>query len=612
MISDMQLAELDELANAQCEGVLTDQQIARIEELVTCNATLRHDYIIYLQMHACAERGREIVKDGIACQGSVTEGKNHSASSGSALPIVEGFQSLPAVDVPPAAFLHGPVGYLSGWPVAYLIATVVFGIGALISAFTYVSHPVEVARQSSPVTRHLPASESTMQFVGRITGMIDCQWADESTAAINGAHVPLARKYALASGLMKITYDSGAEIILQGPVVYEVESKNGGYLSIGKLTGKVEVETAKGFSVRTPTAIVTDLGTEFAVEVNTLGNTTSHVFRGSVKLEMASAGGGTEGAPRVLHANESAQVEKESGNGRVTIHSIKVDPARFVRSGQLSRVVEERRLKPFRRWQAYREELRKDPSLLVYYDFQQVPGKPDVLRNVAANGSKSLDGTIMNVVWSIGRMAGKHALLFHSRADRVEVDLPQTVDDMTLAVWVQIESLNGPSENESKYSGLLMSSNWGGVGQLHWQIRFDGRIGVVVGNGCNLCQIEPSFDHDRLGQWTHLVIVYDHSVPRAQFYVNGEMVEEMAISTHVPIQIGPAWIGHWNGWESGRNLLGRIDEMIIFNRPLADEEIQNMYETGKPVNTSQKNTRSEASDSEHNVGSKAAWLQNQR
>ena len=33
MTSKLQSAELDELVNTQCEGVLTDQQAARIEEL---------------------------------------------------------------------------------------------------------------------------------------------------------------------------------------------------------------------------------------------------------------------------------------------------------------------------------------------------------------------------------------------------------------------------------------------------------------------------------------------------------------------------------------------------------------------------------------------------
>ena len=52
----------------------------------------------------------------------------------------------------------------------------------------------------------------------------------------------LGDRFALASGLMEITYDTGAKVILQGPVTYEVEA-NGGYLAVGKLTGKLEKES---------------------------------------------------------------------------------------------------------------------------------------------------------------------------------------------------------------------------------------------------------------------------------------------------------------------------------------------------------------------------------
>ena len=44
---------------------------------------------------------------------------------------------------------------------------------------------------------------------------------------------------------MEITYDTGAKVVLQGPVTYQAES-NGGYLSLGRVTGKLE----KGSGVR--------------------------------------------------------------------------------------------------------------------------------------------------------------------------------------------------------------------------------------------------------------------------------------------------------------------------------------------------------------------------
>ena len=45
---------------------------------------------------------------------------------------------------------------------------------------------------------------------------------------------------------MEITYDTGAKVILQGPVTYEVESPAGGFLSVGKLTARVEGSTKYG------------------------------------------------------------------------------------------------------------------------------------------------------------------------------------------------------------------------------------------------------------------------------------------------------------------------------------------------------------------------------
>ena len=89
---------------------------------------------------------------------------------------------------------------------------------------------------------------------------------------------------------MEITYDTGAKVILQGPCTYEVESPAGGFLSVGKLTARVEKKEERRtkneelsasrssfliphsyFAVRTPTATVTDLGTEFGVEVSEAG-----------------------------------------------------------------------------------------------------------------------------------------------------------------------------------------------------------------------------------------------------------------------------------------------------------------------------------------------------
>jgi hypothetical protein len=78
-----------------------------------------------------------------------------------------------------------------------------------------------------------------------------------------------------------------------------------------------------------------------------------------------------------------------------------------------------------------------------------------------------------------------------------------------------------------------------------------------------------------------LVFVYDHAAKQAMHYVNGEITDSAPIASHKPLCFGPACIGQWNGWDFGRNLQGRIDELAVFGRALKQEEILKIFEAGK-------------------------------
>ncbi len=119
---------------------------------------------------------------------------------------------------------HGMAGYVAShnFATSYLIAAVVLGLAMLTSSLVYVTHPAHLVKAG-------PASDTTQEeqivFVGRITGMKDCRWADPDTQTYLGASVPLGRRYALSAGLMEITYNTGAKVILEGPCTYQVESR---------------------------------------------------------------------------------------------------------------------------------------------------------------------------------------------------------------------------------------------------------------------------------------------------------------------------------------------------------------------------------------------------
>jgi hypothetical protein len=176
--------------------------------------------------------------------------------------------------------------------------------------------------------------------------VVSGQWSvvrkSESEFINHKSLVSLGDKFALVSGLLEITYNTGAKVLLQGPVTYSVEA-NGGYLAAGKLTGKLEKKSARSeignrkseipaFAVRTPTATVTDLGTEFGVEVGSDGATRAHVFRGSVELRVVDSQGKTT-HPTLLYGDQSARIERAPGARAATIsvRRYAADPLVFAR-----------------------------------------------------------------------------------------------------------------------------------------------------------------------------------------------------------------------------------------------------------------------------------------
>jgi hypothetical protein len=258
--------------------------------------------------------------------------------------------SVPIILTTPVPAMGGY--FSSGWPVAYLVATVIFAIGLAIGAFTYVSRPVEVVQQSTNPQSPIPNPSPKATIVGRITGMVECVWESGRRSAIGGQQlqstshyrlatnhsVSLGDRIALKSGLLEITYDSGAKVVLQGPVTYEVESAKAGYLSVGKLTARLEKRSAISgqrsvaresdtsslstihyplFTITTPTAVVTDLGTEFGVDVDETGRSDVCVHSGRVAIQ--GANGSATSPAVVLKAGEARRIPSSDSKSWLAI-----------------------------------------------------------------------------------------------------------------------------------------------------------------------------------------------------------------------------------------------------------------------------------------------------
>jgi len=110
---------------------------------------------------------------------------------------------------------------------------------------------------------------------------------------------------ALKSGLLRLQFDTGVEVTLQGPAKYDLLRVDRTRLTSGLLTADVP-PGAEGFRVDTPTAEVTDLGTSFGVRFDANGASHVSVFDGKVEIEEPESG-----EKKLLKEGEAARVTAE-------------------------------------------------------------------------------------------------------------------------------------------------------------------------------------------------------------------------------------------------------------------------------------------------------------
>ena len=319
---------LNDLLSKLLDGELDDGELRCLTDLLRCDSQARELYYDHIALHAILHWTDDGLQQDAVASPLLAE------PSPSSPPVLGLFSTA----------MHGAVGFFSQEiPFSLLIASVVTALGLLAGSLIYVSRPEQVVQSIAAPTVTSATFDPTLEVVARITGMTDCCWSKDARAPSGYDNVLVGRKFKLDSGLLEITYNSGARVILQGPCTYEVQSHDGGFLSIGKLTAKLEkkpsaisgqqtektaIEATSNspnpqisksslstlhsplFTIRTPSAIVTDLGTEFGVEVSKKGSTTSHVFQGVVRLQAISDTGEAMGDARVLHENQSARVDR--------------------------------------------------------------------------------------------------------------------------------------------------------------------------------------------------------------------------------------------------------------------------------------------------------------
>ena len=406
-------------------------------------------------------------------------------------------------------------------------------------------------------------------------------WGPESEGAAElreGAAVAPGRLL-LEEGLAQIDFFGGASISLSAPAEIELIGPDEAVLHRGRLRADVP-PAARGFEIRVGEVLIEDLGTSFGLSVGDDQTGDVVVFDGEVRAI------GADGNPISLFGGDAAQLREGEAVPQPLALAGEFPDIEEVFAGSGTR--DERR---YHAWKEASEDLRLDPRLVAYYDFENLAPTSRRLRNRAVQGSGSeLDGGIVGARVAEGRWKGKTALDFRSEGDRVRFDIPGEWDAITLFAWVRIDALD-------RHLNSLFLTDYFDENEIHWQLSDSGHMhfasspmGVVdIPEHNRRFYSEEFWNPSMSGQWMLLAVTAETGVGKVTHYVNGRALS-IADGTQMhkplePMRIGEADLGNWSDpiWDhSIRTLNGRVDEFAIFREALSPEEIAEIYEVGRP------------------------------
>ncbi|MGI9243413.1 MAG: LamG-like jellyroll fold domain-containing protein [Verrucomicrobiales bacterium] len=482
----------------------------------------------------------------------------------------------PAVQEPPQA---APKQDLGRWPIRGLAGWAAAAVALLLLTGILVDQVIDGRRiETSPggpdnVAGTVDVNDNGVAVLTRVAGL-----QGEATGDLRAGQTIPPGLLEWDAGLLQLEFYGGATLVVEGPAEIEVLDESRVVCRLGRLRAHVP-DQARGFAVLAPSFELVDLGTEFGLDIEGDGAAEIHVFDGKVELYEADSNR-SQSSRRELNAGDALTVDRD-GTSKPTA----VRDADFITPTGLSQLTDARRQAQLRDWRAFRQSLQDDPRVVAYFPFDRSDTQDRLLTGYGTDGT-SLAGAIVGCEWSEGRWPDKQSLQFKRPGDRVRIEIPGEFESVTYSTWLRVDGL------DRKQNSILLTDGFGKNG-LHWQIRQNGELVLGMRYAKDRSynyHTDAIFNLFRLGQWVHLATVYDSGQARVTHYVNGALAkrEPLRQAADGLLKIGKATIGNWSiptsryRGSSVRNFNGCIDELIVFGGALDDQEVQRIYEIGRP------------------------------
>ncbi len=388
------------------------------------------------------------------------------------------------------------------------------------------------------------ADASTASVVSNVNGVLTkdgSQW-DET-------HIPVG-DYELQNGLLNLQFGGGVMVYVEAPARFDAVSDKRVVLHTGRLSARVPPEGI-GFTVETPAAEVVDFGTEFSVEVES-GASEVHVFDGLVRVKPGASNQRDVSRSVDLQASQAVRIT----DGAEEPEDISIATDRFIRNFDEPKWNYARQVKLLSPLAFYRMPIR-DRGLV---------SEPPEHSGVVLTGDGKRPPHARGVFVGGSLRVGADST---GRGGRVDSPPALSTGQFSLTVFVYLEATAHSAMVATNLHdghgnfGLSLDEN----GLLQAAIRTsDGEITSITGNS-----VLPQ------KTWRHVVVAADGE--QLQLYEDGQLVASNPCAAVADSDSDTVWFG--TDAKATQVWDGRLDDVALFDRALAADEIAALYRTAQ-------------------------------
>lgn len=263
-----QLFELSELILESLEGRISEPRAAQLHKLLAEEPWARNYYCEYLRLFTHLNVPGKIPVFKKETQVGFPKKEFDECFWND---LLQEEQTAPAIEVEPAKPEPAPAPKIEPQrkPISRTsVVSAILAAAALLFVLAFVQFTLY--RQGRPIAT--------------VGACLNADWDMEHAVLHPGQRLAADSAEAiLRGGVVKIEYDNGVEVVLEGPVRFALTAPSEVKLEYGRLFAHV-TEEGFGFAVSTPSSRIVDLGTEFGVEALLDGDSEVHVFKGKTLL----------------------------------------------------------------------------------------------------------------------------------------------------------------------------------------------------------------------------------------------------------------------------------------------------------------------------------------